>query len=339
MNIETNKPLRNYNSFGFNISAEYFVSVHDVTELTEALEWSKGKNISSLILGGGSNTVFTRNVSGLVIHIAIDGYSERSLADKDYAGIKAGSGVNWHQLVIKTLNDKLFGLETLALIPGSAGAAPIQNIGAYGSEIKETLISVDVLDKTNGKVLVLSNSDCEFGYRHSIFKTPAGANYVVTAIDLKLSRLDQPTIKYKALRDALDERAIEDANSQQVFESVCEIRSAKLPDPAKLGNAGSFFKNPLINRQQLDTLLPSHKELPHFEQPDGTFKVPAAWLIDRAGWKGHRAGSVGVHSEQALVLVNLGDGNGQQIAILAEQIRTDIQQRFGIVLEREPVLY
>lgn len=339
MNIEFSKQLHDYNSFGFDISAEFFVSVRTTTDLKEALEWSRNKNIPSFILGGGSNTVFTRNVVGLVIHIAIDGYSEHALADKNYANLKVGAGVNWHQLVIKTLQNKLYGLEHLALIPGCAGAAPIQNIGAYGSEIKDALISVDVLDKTSGELSVLNNSDCHFDYRHSIFKTPAGNDFVVTAINLKLSRLDQPQIKYKALQDALDQRAIENAGSQQIFDSVCEIRRAKLPDPDKLGNAGSFFKNPVISRQLLDTLLQTHKKLPHFEQSDGYFKVPAAWLIDRAGWKGHRKGSVGVHSEQALVLVNLGGGNGQQIAILAEQIRNDIQNQFGIALEREPVLY
>ena len=339
MNIESSKPLREFNSFGFDISAEYFVSVHNTNELAEALEWSKKKNISVLILGGGSNTVLTRNVDGLVIHIAIDGYNELPVADENYANLNVGAGVNWHQLVIKTLSKKLFGLENLAMIPGSAGAAPIQNIGAYGSEIKEVITSVEVLDKTTSELSVINNSDCAFGYRHSIFKTNAGSNYVVTAINLKLCRLDNPRIEYQALRDVLNQQGIENPTSQQVFNSVSEIRRTKLPDPTQLGNAGSFFKNPVIDRHQLDTLKQTYYKLPHFDQPDGTFKLPAAWLIEQAGWKGHRAGPVGVHSKQALVLVNHGGGNGQQIAILAEQVRNDIQQKFGIALEREPVIY
>lgn len=339
MNIESNKSLRAYNSFGFDIYADWFVSVHSQAQLSEALQWAKTSNRATLILGGGSNTVFTRDVNGLVIHIAIEGIETTTAVDEDSTLIKVGAGMNWHQLVETTLQQQLYGLENLALIPGSAGAAPIQNIGAYGTELGELLTQVEVLNTQSGETFHLDNSECEFGYRHSIFKTPAGKDYVVTAIHLKLSKKDRPKIEYKALQEILKQKNIEHPNCQQVFTSVCDIRRAKLPDPAHVGNAGSFFKNPVITRQQLDTILADHPDLPNFIQADGSYKVPAAWLIDHAGWKGHRKGPVGVHSEQALVLVNHGDGNGQQIAILADEIRNDILQRFSIALEREPVLY
>jgi len=339
VNIESNKSLRAYNSFGFDIYADWFVSVHTQAQLSEALHWARTSNRATLILGGGSNTVFTRNVNGLVIHIAIEGFEATAASDEDSTLIKVGAGVNWHQLVETTLQQQLYGLENLALIPGSAGAAPIQNIGAYGTELGELLTQVEVLDTRCGETLNLDNSECEFGYRHSIFKTPAGKDYVVTAIQLKLSNKDRPKVEYKALQEILKQKNIEQPNCHQVFTSVCDIRRAKLPDPAHVGNAGSFFKNPVITRQQLDTILADHADLPNFAQPDGSYKVPAAWLIDRAGWKGRRKGPIGVHSEQALVLVNHGDGNGQQIAILADEIRNDILQRFSIALEREPVLY
>lgn len=339
MNIESNKSLRSYNSFGFEISAEWFTSVNTLEQLREALHWARTTDKTTLILGGGSNTLFTRNVDGLVIHIAIPGFETTVTDDQESTLIRVGAGMNWHDLVATTLHQKLYGLENLALIPGSAGAAPIQNIGAYGVELSELLTEVEVLNTRTGESDKLNNSDCDFGYRHSTFKTPVGKNFVVTAIHIKLSNRNRPKIEYKALQDILEQQNITQPDCQQVFNSVCDIRRSKLPDPAYLGNAGSFFKNPVITRQQLDTLLVDHSDLPNFFQDDGTYKVPAAWLIDRAGWKGHRNGAVGVHSEQALVLVNHGDGNGQQIAILANEIRNDILQRFNIALEREPVIY
>ncbi len=315
--------------------------MQNTESLAEALEWSKQHHYPVFILGGGSNCVFTRNVAGLVIHIAIPGIELPTATTIDHATatIKAGAGVNWHQLVIEALSRNLFGLENLALIPGCAGAAPIQNIGAYGTEIGDILTSVEVLNRKSGEQLTLSASDCDLGYRHSLFKTPAGSDFIVTAINLKLSRQDMPNIQYKALQQTLQSRGIENPGCQQVFDTVCEIRQAKLPDPTRLGNAGSFFKNPVISRQQLDAILKINEKLPHFPQANDNFKVPAAWLIDQAGWKGHRSGPVGVHKAQALVLVNHGGGNGQQIAILAEQIKKDILKRFGVTLEREPVLY
>ncbi len=340
MNIESEKSLKLFNSFGFDVSAEFFVSVSSVAELHEAICWSKQKSVATFILGGGSNIVFTRNVSGLVIHIAIKGIdAETDPRPADQIPLRVGAGEQWHALVATTLKLNYFGLENLALIPGSAGAAPIQNIGAYGVEIAERLNSVEVYSKATGDTLLLNAADCQFGYRHSIFKTAQGADYVVTAINLNLLTRDKPNTTYRALSDALTRKGYLRPTAQQVFDEVCAIRGEKLPDPQQIGNAGSFFKNPIIDRQQLDRLMENNPEIPHYPDKPGHFKVPAAWLIDQAGWKGHQIDNVGVHNAQALVLVNHGDGNGQQIAILANNIKKDILQRYGVLLEREPTLY
>ncbi len=337
MNIKREQSLKSYNSFGFEVSAEYFVSVETSAQLHEAISWSKQQKIPCFILGGGSNIVFTKNVTGLVIHIAIQEITAE--VKPTHTIVKAGAGELWHGLVAKTLELGIYGLENLALIPGSAGAAPIQNIGAYGVEVGDLLESVEVYDKTTTDIRTLLASECQFGYRDSLFKTPQGENYIVTAITLKLSQQDRPTLSYEALVRSLNEKGIVKPTAKQVFDEVCSIRSAKLPDPQKIGNAGSFFKNPIISRQQLDTLIKKHPGLPHYSDSTGQYKVPAAWLIDRAGWKGYISGHVGVHNAQALVLVNHGGGNGQQIAILANTIKHDILRRYGIHLEREPTLY
>ncbi len=337
MQPEINKSLRHHNSFGFDVTAEYFTSVGSVAELTEALEWSRRKALPVFILGGGSNTVFTKNVAGLVIHVGITGI--RTTAADDTISIDIGAGCNWHKLVVDTLQQGYYGLENLALIPGLAGAAPIQNIGAYGVEISDRLHSVDVIDRHDGKSLTLSHSDCGFGYRHSLFKTDAGRNFVITSVTLNLSATDHTSVNYQALKDALQQRGITTPNAHDVFNCVCAVRASKLPDPQQIGNAGSFFKNPTLNKQQLAQLQSNCAGIPVYPQADDHFKIPAAWLIEKAGWKGHRSGAVGVHNRQALVLVNHGGGNGQQIARLATDIQQDIKTKYNIELEREPGLY
>lgn len=334
MHIVENASLRNRNSFGFDVSAEFFCSATSIDEVREALAWQRRKKLPLLVLGGGSNTVFTRNVNGLVLHVAVD--TLNTALNANTVTVHAGAGINWHTLVESTVFNGQYGLENLALIPGSAGAAPIQNIGAYGKEISDNLQSVDVISRTSGELLTLSNAECEFGYRHSIFKTPAGADYIVIGIHIELSRIDEPKISYDALRNAM---ANNSATAEQVFKKVCALRNSKLPDPSVIGNAGSFFKNPIVSSQQLDTLRKEYPDLPAYPQNDGSFKLPAAWLIDQAGWKGHRSDDVGVHNKQALVLVNHGNGDGQQIARLADEIKIDIKKRYNVGLEREPVIY
>ncbi len=334
MLIHNNISLRDKNSFGFDVTAEYFCRANSVEEIREAIAWQRQKQLPLFILGGGSNTVFTRNISGLVLHIAIDKLHTDTTGD--LVSVFAGAGINWHSLVESTVLKGQYGLENLALIPGNAGAAPIQNIGAYGKELCDNLISVDVLDQQTDELLTLQTDDCQFGYRQSLFKTSAGSKLIVLGIKLQLSTVDTPVINYAALREALPEN---DITAEQVFRQVCALRQSKLPDPAKLGNAGSFFKNPIVESQHVDTLRQQYPHLPVYPQAGGCFKLPAAWLIDQAGWKGHRVNGVGVHDRQALVLVNHGTGNGQQIAILAEEIRADIRQRYNIDLEPEPVIY
>ena len=342
MQISQNVSLRDRNSFGFDIWAEYFCEPKSLDDIAEALEWRTKHKQPLLVLGGGSNTVFTRNVEGLVLHVAIDHLKSEAASSSPTNNqshtitVSAGAGVNWHQLVQKTVFKNQFGLENLALIPGEVGAAPIQNIGAYGKELCDNLISVDVIDRTSGEAITLSNSECEFAYRHSLFKTPAGKDFIVTGIELALSSVDTPHIAYQALQNCFTNAK---PNARSVFEYVCQIRNDKLPDPAIIGNAGSFFKNPVLPRQQVDALSQRYTGLPVYPHSDSHNKLPAAWLIEQAGWKGYRQGDVGVHDRQALVLVNHGTGNGQQIAVLADEIQQDIKNRYDITLEREPVLY
>ncbi len=338
MKISPNQSLKQLNSFGFDVYAEFFTSVTSREELLEALSWSRDNGHDNFILGGGSNTVFTRNVGGLVIHMAIDHFVVSNTATTNVE-LHVGAGCNWHGLVVNTLERKYFGLENLALIPGSAGAAPIQNIGAYGVELCDFIASVEIIHQQTGDQFTLDARDCDFSYRHSIFKTPAGADFIVTAINLVLCTDAVPTINYQSLVDELDRRGISNPTPGDVYNCVCDVRRSRLPDPAVLGNAGSFFKNPTLNRRQLDSIVKNHPGLPVYKQPEGKVKIPAAWLIEQAGWKGHRSGNVGVHNRQALVLVNHGGGNGQQIARLANAIQSDIKSRFNLELEREPVVY
>jgi len=335
--IESNKSLTGYNSFGFDIIAEHFAAVESVDALHEAIQWSKARSLPHLILGGGSNMVFTRNIDGLVIHMAMQGITKST--NNSAVTVNVCAGEEWHPLVKHLLEQGIYGLENLALIPGLAGAAPIQNIGAYGVEVCNALDSVVAYDTATGSEVTIPAADCDFSYRHSLFKTRAGKRYVITAINLILSTIDSPTLTYKALTDAIQQSNNNSPTAQKVFDAVCTIRREKLPDPSVIGNAGSFFKNPIIDRQLFDSLKNMHPELPSFEESSDRFKIPAAWLIDRAGWKGRRFDEVGVHSAQALVLVNHGGGNGQQIAILANNIKQDILQRYGVLLEREPTLY
>ncbi len=337
MIIENNKSLIRFNSFGFDVSAEHYTAVENIADLHDAICWTLEHKKPCLILGGGSNIVFTRNVEGLVIHMALKGVDITEQGKT--ATVRVAAGENWHKLVEKTLSRGLFGLENLALIPGQAGAAPIQNIGAYGIEVCQRLSSVEVYDTQDRCERTLPAAECDFAYRHSLFKTPAGRRYIVTAINLILSTVDAPDVTYRALIDNLAKKNIVTPSARQVFDTVCDIRTQKLPDPAVIGNAGSFFKNPVIKRQLFDTLKTNYPDLPGFPEDTGRIKVPAAWLIDRAGWKGQRSDRVGVHRAQALVLVNHGGGNGQQIAMLADKIQQDILQRYGVHLEREPMLY
>jgi len=324
-----------------------FVTLRDDDDLNPLLDALHGawRAAPRLILGGGSNVLLLEDFPGLVIHpgdrrITI-------LADNDdEVLIRVGAGCDWHELVQWSVARALYGLENLALIPGLCGAAPIQNIGAYGAEFSDVCDQVEVCDLASGKRFVLARDDCAFAYRHSIFKTSRAGNWLVTAITLRLQHQAEPVLDYPGLREELEcsqQTAATDRplSSATIAAAVTRIRQRKLPDPAILGNCGSFFKNPLVNKEQLQHLQAEHADIPHWTVTDDNrpqHKLSAAWLIEQCGWKGHRQGAAGVHEQHALVLVNHGSASGAEIWRLACAIRDSVSQRFGLVLEPEPVI-
>lgn len=334
LTITENADLRTFNSFGISEQARRLVCIETEHELRAALTLASTQNWPVTLLGGGSNVVLSGPVAGLVIAMRTRG---RRLIERDAseAVVEAEAGENWHALVNWTLDHGLSGLENLSLIPGTLGAAPVQNIGAYGVELKDSFESLEALDCESGQVIRFNQADCRFAYRDSVFKQMAG-RYVILRVRLRLSVRPQLKIDYAPLAAAWQATGLQRPDARVVSELVCQIRSSKLPDPALLGNAGSFFKNPLVSAIKLQELLVEHPQLPHYPQPDGQFKVAAGWLIEKAGWKGYKDGNVGVHSEQALVLVNLAAARGGEILTLAERVQQDILTRYGVELEMEP---
>jgi UDP-N-acetylmuramate dehydrogenase len=294
-------------------------------------------SLPRLVLGCGSNILLTSDFPGLVLHMELRGIAiERQDTRATY--IRVAAGENWHQLVLWTLAHGFGGLENLSLIPGSVGAAPIQNIGAYGVEVKDCIESVTAFDFETGKVFTLPKNECAFAYRDSVFKHSLHNRAVILDVTLALRRDWQPNARYAELAEELLAREIKAPTAKDISDAVIAIRHRKLPDPAVVGNAGSFFKNPLVPAAQRDALLQRHPQLVSYAQPDGSYKLAAGWLIDQCGWKGRCAGAAGVYEKQALVLVNRGGASGHQIWQLAQDIRADVMSRFGVQLEAEPVL-
>lgn len=331
MNFKFNYSLLNHNSFSIDVKAKKFIEVKSTEELKEVLSISGDEN--KLIIGEGSNILFTKNFEGLVIHLNIGGIVINKI-DDDYRIVTAGAGENWHDLVIYCLKNGLGGIENLSLIPGSVGAAPIQNIGAYGVELKDVFVSCEVLDKRTMELENYMLDDCSFGYRDSIFKK--NKNLIITSLKLKLKIKnhniisDYVDIKKELIRLNIDKPTINDISN-----AVCKIRKAKLPDPKIIGNAGSFFKNPIINSEKLDRLKKKYKDVPAFKLKENKYKIPAAWLIETAGFKGKNYGNFGVHQNQPLVLVNYGDAKGKDIYKLSISISKIIFKIFDIKLEAE----
>ena len=331
MNFKFNYSLLNHNSFSVDVKAKKFIEVKSTEELKEVLSISDDEN--KLIIGEGSNILFTKNFEGLVIHLNIGGIVINKI-DNDYRIVTAGAGENWHDLVIYCLKNGLGGIENLSLIPGSVGAAPIQNIGAYGVELKDVFVSCEVLDKRTMELENYMLDDCSFGYRDSIFKK--NKNLIITSLKLKLKIKnhniisDYVDIKKELIRLNIDKPTINDISN-----AVCKIRKAKLPDPKIIGNAGSFFKNPIINSEKLDRLKKKYKDVPAFKLKENKYKIPAAWLIETAGFKGKNYGNFGVHQNQPLVLVNYGDAKGKDIYKLSISISKIIFKIFDIKLEAE----
>ncbi|MFC6672793.1 UDP-N-acetylmuramate dehydrogenase [Marinobacterium aestuariivivens] len=325
------------NSFGFPSRAEYFLRVETLDQLRQAVALARKQGWPMLMLGGGSNLVLREHIPGLVIQMALKG---RQVASPE-AGtvlVSAAAGENWHETVVWTLQQGCYGLENLALIPGTVGAAPMQNIGAYGVELEERFDSLLALDTESGDIRRFDRDDCRFGYRDSLFKSVAPGRYIILEVTFALSQRPCPVLRYQALADALALRGLTAPDPEQVFEAICEIRRRKLPDPAVVGNAGSFFKNPLVSSAQCEALRERFPGLVAFAAGDGC-KLAAGWLIDQCGWKGRRLGQVGVYHQQALVLVNEGGGTAAELLQLSDRIRGSVRERFGVELEMEPRLY
>jgi len=334
LNILENYSLKDLNSFGIDLRTKFFTAVKDVEDLQEIIKSDIYKINKSLILGGGSNILFTQNFPGLILYNQFLGI-EIIEKTKDYSIISVAGGENWHQLVKYTIAQNLGGLENLSLIPGSVGAAPIQNIGAYGVELKEVVEYVFALDVATGEERKFTNAECLFGYRDSVFKNELKDKYFITKVHFKLSKNHQLNITYGAIRSLLEEKNISHPTIKDVSNIVIHIRQSKLPDPAKTGNVGSFFKNPIIDKIDYEGLKLSFTDMPAYINGEEV-KIPAAWLIEQCGWKGKRFNNIGVHDKQPLVLLNYGHGTGEEILALAMKIKDSVALKFGIELELEP---
>ena len=334
MNIIENYPLLNLNTFGVDVKAKYFTSINTINELIELTKTNVFKDLELLILGGGSNILFTKDFDGLVILNNIKG---KEIIDQTQQSIflKIGAGENWHELVMYCVDNGWGGIENLSLIPGNTGTAPMQNIGAYGVEIKETFIELEALEISSGKIVKFNNSDCEFGYRESVFKNKMKNQYIILNITLELKKNPVLNINYGDVKAILESQNIMNPAIKEVSNAIISIRQSKLPDPKKIGNSGSFFKNPIVSLNQLELIKKKYPNVVNYEINENEFKIAAGWLIERAGWKGKKFNNYGVHEKQALVLVNYGLANGMEIFELSEKIILDIKDKFGIILERE----
>ncbi|KRB89066.1 UDP-N-acetylmuramate dehydrogenase [Noviherbaspirillum sp. Root189] len=328
--------LKHFNTFGIDAKAAFYLPVSDDDMLDAVRRDPDLSRMPRLVLGGGSNLLLTGDVSGLVLHMSTRGIAVVG-EDERFIYVRAAAGENWHQFVLWTLAHGLGGLENLSLIPGSVGAAPIQNIGAYGVETKDSFHSLTAFDFTTGERLTLSAEDCRFAYRDSVFKHELRDRAVILDVTFALPRQWHPNLHYADVAQELSARDITTPDARQVSDAVIAIRTRKLPDPALIGNVGSFFKNPVVPREQRDALLARHPTMVSYAQPDGSFKLAAGWLIDQCGWKGRTLGAAGVYEKQALVLVNRGGAKGADVVALAKAIQADVMSRFSVRLEPEPV--
>ena len=335
IHIQRDASLRGRNTFGVAATAPWLVEIADTTLLRAALRIAPLDSGIALVLGGGSNLLFAGNPEGTVLCLTGRRVTLLSSAD-DRVIVRADAGVEWHGFVMRTLDMGLSGLENLALIPGTVGAAPIQNIGAYGVEVRESIHAVEALEPATGKLHRFAAGDCGFAYRDSVFKQQP-YRYIVTAVEFRLSRTPRLRLEYSGLAEELAGAGITEPTAVDVANAVIAIRQRKLPDPSVLGNAGSFFKNPIVPAELAEDLLATHPSLPVFRGTDAdTRKLSAAWLIDSEGWKGFREGDAGVADSHALVLVNHGEATGQQLLDLARRIADSVQLRYGVALEPEP---
>lgn len=329
MTIQQNISLKKYNTFGIDSIAKRFVSINSVAQLQELLKTEK----KLFLLGGGSNMLLTKNIEKLVVQLDLKGIIVNDTA-KNEVFVTAEAGENWHDFVIWCVSQNYGGLENLSLIPGNVGTSPIQNIGAYGVEIKDTFHQLEAIEIKTGRLKTFTKDDCNFGYRNSVFKNELKGNYIIVNVTFKLTKTNHNyNISYGAIKEVLKD--IEQPTLKDISNAVISIRESKLPDPEQIGNSGSFFKNPVISKKKFDKLQKKHPEIPHYIISNNEVKIPAGWLIEQSGFKGRRFGETGVHKKQALVLVNYGNATGQEVFELAKKIQQIIKTNFEIDLEIE----
>ena len=334
MKIEENISLQPYNTFGIDVRARLFCAFENEGDIRNLISDNMYQNEKKLILGGGSNLLFTSDFDGMVMKNDIKGI-EKLQEDDDHVWIRAGAGENWHEFVLHCIQNQWGGVENLSLIPGTMGAAPMQNIGAYGVEIKEVFESLEAIQIKGGASKTFFNRDCNFGYRESIFKKKAKGQFIITRVTLKLRKKPKFNISYGAIAETLKDMGVQALSIKAISDAVIRIRQSKLPDPDHIGNAGSFFKNPTVDYIDFEGLRVHFPKIPGYELPGKNFKIPAAWLIEQCGWKGKTFGHIGVHKNQALVLVNYGQGRGEDIRSLAMEIKESVARKFGIEIEPE----
>ncbi len=333
MEILQNFSLKNYNTFGIEAKARQFIAVHSVAELKTVLK--EHQNEKKFILGGGSNMLLTQDVDALVIHIDLKG-KKIIKEDDDFVWIEGQAGENWHEFVLWNIDQNFGGLENMSLIPGNVGTTPVQNIGAYGAEIKDTFVFCEAINIATQEMKTFSNSECNFGYRESIFKHEVKDQYIITSVVFKLTKHNHKiNTSYGDILGELAKKGIQNPELKDISNAVIAIRQSKLPDPKELGNSGSFFKNPIVLKSDFEKIHQKFPEMKFYEVSATEVKVPAGWLIEQAGFKGKRFGDAGVHKNQALVLVNYGTATGQEILDVAKKVQQTVFETFGIPIEAE----
>jgi UDP-N-acetylmuramate dehydrogenase len=334
MQVQENISLKPYNTFGIDTRARYFARFKTAKELRDLLTTDQKDKNKNLILGGGSNILFTRDYDGIVLKNEIAGI-EKTGEDENFVYIKCGAGENWHQFVLHCIQNNWAGIENLSLIPGCTGASPMQNIGAYGVEVKDVFYQLTAFHLQERRNYNFNLQDCEFGYRESVFKRKYKDQFVILDVTFRLNKTPKFNTSYGAIEQELDKMGVKELSIQSISQAVINIRSSKLPDPKEIGNAGSFFKNPSIPAAQFQYLKSKFPSIVGYENADRSIKLAAGWLIEQCGWKGFRKGDAGVHAKQALVLVNYGNATGLDIYQLSDDIVNDVVRKFGVTLERE----
>ena len=333
--MKTNVSLRPYNSFGFDAVAKQFAEINAISDLQALIQSGALQRQKTLILSGGNNVLFQNEVfDGIVVYINTKGI-EILREDGNEIVVRAQAGEDWPDFVRFCVGKGWHGVENLAHIPGKVGAAPVQNIGAYGMELKDSFLQCEAMDMTSSETKVFTKEECRFGYRESVFKNELKGQFVITSVDFLLKKEDPLHLEYGNIKAYLEQSGIGSPTLQQLHDAICAIRDAKLPDVKQIGSAGSFFKNPVIERDQFEALLTEYPTMPHYDEPNGMVKVPAGWLIEQASWKGWRDEHVGVYDKQALVLVHYGGGKGRDIVELAHKIQDSVEEKFGIRISPE----